>query len=308
MQRRRMLQTMSAGAVALFGQLPGRADQVDPRTGAQLVRKRYESKATGAPREYFLYLPVGYQSETAKKWPVILFLHGGGERGDGLEELKYTLRYGPLMEAWTQGRDLPFIIINPQMPMFEPPQHERPPLPERSPEGAAPPRDYGNRPSQPMAREAANEEPPPQSPRYPPWMRWETLEDEVLAMVDNTLADYRADTGRVYLTGLSYGGYGTWFLGTRHPKRWAAIAPICGDGDPKLVDRLVAQELPLWIFHGGRDTVVQPWRSLEMAVALEAAGHPDVRLTVHEDLGHNVWTRVYEGQDLYSWFLKHRRE
>ncbi|MPZ19982.1 MAG: prolyl oligopeptidase family serine peptidase [Luteitalea sp.] len=75
-----------------------------------------------------------------------------------------------------------------------------------------------------------------------------------------------------------------------------------------MVDRLAAQKLPLWIFHGGRDTVVQPSRSLEMAVALEAAGHPDVRLTVHEDLGHNVWTRVYEGQDLYSWFLKQRRE
>jgi predicted peptidase len=71
---------------------------------------------------------------------------------------------------------------------------------------------------------------------------------------------------------------------------------------------LAARELPLWFFHGGRDTVVPPSSSLEMAVALEAAGHPDVRLTVHEDLGHNVWTRVYESQDLYTWFLKHHRK
>jgi dienelactone hydrolase len=208
------------------------------------------------------------------------------------------------MEAWLQGRDLPFIIINPQMPLFDRPQPERRPPPQRSPEGAPPPRPYGNRSSQPMAREAAGEQPrrsgsPPQG--------WEMLEGEVLAMVDNTLADYRADPGRVCLTGLSYGGYGTWFLSTRNPQRWAAIAPICGGGDPQLVDRLVAQKMPLWIFHGGRDTTVPPSRSLEMAVALEAAGHPDVRLTIHEDLGHNVWTRVYEGQDIYSWFLKHRR-
>lgn len=104
-------------------------------------------------------------------------------------------------------------------------------------------------------------------------MRWPSLEDELLAMVDDTLSAYRADAGRVYLTGLSYGGYGTWFLGTRHPHRWAAMAPICGGGDPKAVDRLAAHQLPLWIFHGGRDTVVPPSRSVEMAVAIEAAGH-----------------------------------
>lgn len=306
MQRRRMLQTLGAGAAALAGAGSSRATEVDVRTGAQLLRKRYESKATGKPREYFLYLPVGYQSETSKKWPVILFLHGGGERGDGLNDLKYTLMHGPLMEAWVQGRDVPFIIINPQMPMFDRPQRERPPLPERSPEGTAPPRPYGNRPSQPMAREAAPEE--ARNRTGSPPQGWEMVEDEVLAMVDNTVADYRADASRVYLTGLSYGGYGTWFFGSRHPERWAAIAPICGGGDPKMVDRIVAQTLPLWIFHGGRDTTVPVSRSLEMAVALEAAGHPEVRLTVHEDLGHNVWTRVYEGQDLYSWFLRNRRE
>lgn len=304
MQRRRLLQALSAGAAALLGGAPGRANAVDARTGAQLLRKRYASKATGQPREYFLYLPVGYASETGRRWPVILFLHGGGERGDGLKDLDYTLMHGPLMEAWVHGRDLPFIIINPQMPLFDRPEPQRQPLPERSPEGTPPPRPYGNRPSPPMTRYTAEEQPrragsPPQG--------WEMVEEEVLAMVDNTVADYRADAARVYLTGLSYGGYGTWFLSTRRPERWAAIAPICGGGDPKLVDRLVAQKMPLWIFHGGRDNVVPPSRSLEMAVALEAAGHPEVRLTVHEDLGHNVWTRVYEGQDIYSWFLRHRR-
>ncbi len=190
MERRHMLQTLGAGAAALLTQLPGAAAEVDARTGAQLLRKRYDSKATGQPREYYLYLPVGYQSETGKKWPVMMFLHGGGERGNGLDDLKYTLMHGPLMEAWIQGRDLPFIIINPQLPLFDRPEPKRDPLPERTPEGTAPPRPYGSRPSQPMARETPEIE-PRRSNGLP--QGWETLEDELLAMVDNTLADYRAD-------------------------------------------------------------------------------------------------------------------
>jgi predicted peptidase len=304
MHRRQILQTLGAGAAAMLAPTPGKSGEIDARTGAQLLRKRYDSKATGQPREYYLYLPVGYQSETARKWPVLMFLHGGGERGDGLDDLKYTLMHGPLMETWIQGRDLPFIIINPQLPLFDRPEPKRDPLPERTPEGTAPPRPYGSRPSQPMARTTPEEE-PRRSGSLP--QGWELLEEELLAMVDNTLADYRADAGRVYLSGLSYGGFGTWYLSTHRPERWAAVAPICGGGDPKLVDRMVAQKLPLWIFHGGRDTTVPTHRSVEMAVALEAAGHPEVRFTVHEDLGHNVWTRVYEGQDLYTWFLKNRR-
>lgn len=307
MRRRDVLQAMS-GVTMLVQPLLAAADQVDGRKGAQLVRRRHDSKATRTSREYFVYLPRGYHSETGRKWPVILFLHGGGERGDAGDELRYALRYGPLMEAWVQGRDLPFIIVNPQMPRFEQAPADRPPLAERSPDGAPPPRDYGDRPAQPIARLGASSDPGASGNPYPDWMRWPSLEDELLAMVDDTLSAYRADAGRVYLTGLSYGGYGTWFLGTRHPHRWAAIAPICGGGDPKAVDRLAAHQLPLWIFHGGRDTVVPPSRSVEMAVAIDAAGHKDVRLTVHEDRGHNVWTRVYEGEDLYSWFLKHRRQ
>ena len=83
----------------------------------QLVRKPYTSTATGRQRKYFLYLPRGYAAETEKLWPVILFLHGGGERGDGLADLDYVLVHGPLMEAWIQRRDLPFIMIAPQLPV-----------------------------------------------------------------------------------------------------------------------------------------------------------------------------------------------
>jgi len=126
-------------------------------------------------------------------------------------------------------------------------------------------------------------------------------------MVDDTLRDYRADPDRVYLTGLSYGGFGTWYLAAARPDRWAAVAPICGAGSLKLLPRIAEARTPIWIFQGGRDRLVRPEWVLANAVALDKAGHPDVRLTVHEDMGHNVWSRVYEGWDLYNWFLSHRR-
>lgn len=95
------------------------------------------------------------------------------------------------------------------------------------------------------------------------------------------MRDCRADPDRVYVTGLSYGGFCAWHI--------------------------AAAKLPIWVFSGGRDTVVRTEWVLESVVALEKAGHPDVRFTVHEDLPHDVWTRVCEGWDLYNWLLQHRR-
>jgi len=273
------------------------AAEIDGRTKAQLARKRYLSSATNAEREYLLYLPVGYDSEKGKRWPVILFLHGGGERGDGLKDLEKTLLHGPLMEAWTKGRDLPFVMISPQMPSSPPGASPRP--------GAAP-RAAASASRPPMTREAGAQ-PPARAEQGPP-NGWWLSEKDLLAMVDEVLRDYRADTGRVYLTGLSYGGFGTWHMAAAHPERWAAVAPICGAGNPKTLERIAAAKLPIWIFQGGRDRLVRPEWVLASAAALEQAGHPGVRFTVHEDMGHNVWSRVYEGLDLYNWFLSHRRE
>ena len=254
-----------------------------------------------------MYIPVGYYSETAKKWPVILFLHGGGERGNGLEDLEKVLVHGPLYEAWIQGRDLPFIILSPQLPTFGRPLRNPNIVPPKRPVSGPPPkRPYGRSPEQPMARETDNQKPrwdetgPPQG--------WWKLEQDLLDMVDRTLREYRADAARVYLTGLSYGGFGSWHMAMTHPSRWAAVAPLCGAGNPKTVQSLVDAKMPMWIFQGGRDEVVRTEWVLETVQALEAAGHRDVRFTVHEDLGHNVWSRVYEGWDLYQWFLSHRRD
>ena len=277
------------------------------RSQGQLLRRGYDSEVTGERREYFVYLPTGYHTESGKRWPVILFLHGGGERGDAKDDLGLVLAHGPLAEAWIQGRDLPFIMISPQMPLFDRPRRgPDQPVAERIDDGPPPARRYGPRPTQPMARVT--------DPGVPSYAAsdsrnsWTRMEAEVLAMLDSTLREFRADTDRVYLTGLSFGGAGTWHLAMADPKRWAAIAPVCGPGDPGRVDRIANAKTPVWVFQGGRDTVVRPERVLEAVTALEAAGHPDVRFTVHEDLGHNVWTRVYEGWDLYAWFLAHRRQ
>ena len=143
-----------------------------------------------------------------------------------------------------------------------------------------------------------------------PWERlgppngWHESEGDLLTIVDATLAECHADPDRVYLTGLSYGGFGTWYMASRYPDRWAAAAPICGAGDLSEVQRI--GDLPVWLFQGGRDDLVLPEWSVVTAEALDRAGG-NVRVTVHEDLGHDCWTRVYGGRDLYDWFHTHTR-
>ena len=83
--------------------------------------------------------------------------------------------------------------------------------------------------------------------------------------------------------------------------------PVCGAGNPQRMQPIVDAKLPVWIHQGGRDPVVPVEHVVASARALEASGHPEVRMTVHEDLNHDVWTRVYEGADLYNWFLRQRR-
>ena len=281
----------------------------------QLLRVPYPSKATGVERDYFLYLPAGYNPDSDELWPVILFLHGGGERGDGKKELDYVLLHGPLGEAWIQRRDLPFIIIGPQLPVFgmddQVALRADTPAPRRLEEGV-PPRRVDARSELPMSREI-NDDPSDIPYVTEAWgvdgavRGWQECEADLLDMVDTTLRTQRADPDRVYLTGLSYGGYGAWHMAAAHPERWAAIAPMCGGGNPALAHRLAEGQLPTWIFQGGRDVRIKPQWIYPMANAMEAAGHKSVRLTIHEDLTHNVWTRPYAGEDLYSWFLQQRR-
>jgi predicted peptidase len=149
------------------------------------------------------------------------------------------------------------------------------------------------------------------SPQCAPGQRWDN--DTLLALLDEIIHKYRVDTRRVYLTGLSMGGYGTWSLGLAHPERFAAIAPVCGGGDqitvllpdPKKIAAL--KSLGIWAFHGAKDPVVEVGESERMVKALRKAGCTDIELTIYPEAGHNAWAETYANPKLYDWFLQHRR-
>ena len=206
---------------------------------------------------FLLYLPEGYQDKKETKWPLMLFLHGAGERGDDLNRLKV---HGPpkLVE---KGQKFPFIIISPQCPKNQ---------------------------------------------------RWD---DAMLtALLDHACMEYRVDTSRLYLTGLSMGGYGSWSLGMALCDRLAAIAPICGGGS--FIDVYNAsgakgkalRSLGVWAFHGAKDTVVPLSESEKMVEALKKFGHPAPKLTIYPAARHDSWTKTYDNPELYQWFLKYQRK
>lgn len=128
------------------------------------------------------------------------------------------------------------------------------------------------------------------------------------------LARHKVDAARVYLTGLSMGGYGSWALLAKFPERFAAVAPICGGGER--IDILLAareraaalKSLPVWAFHGGKDPVVPLVESERMVEALKKAGVKDVQLTVYPEAQHDSWTATYNNPKLYEWLLAHERK
>lgn len=139
----------------------------------------------------------------------------------------------------------------------------------------------------------------PQTPR-PGWNP-----DAVVALIDAICEHYNVDRSRIYLTGLSMGGFGTWATAAAYPDRFAAIAPICGGGDPRWAERL--KDIPIWVFHGAKDQVVPVAFSERMVEAIKAAGG-NVKFTVYPDAGHDSWTVTYNNPELYNWFLQHRKK
>lgn len=277
----------------------------------QLLRLPYVSSVDQLKRDYFVYLPRGYKTQADKKWPVILFLHGNGERGNGLDELDYVISHGPLYEAWIQKKDLPFIIISPQLHMFTMGKvpyianRTRAKIPLRLAEGAPAYEPFFATP-QPMEAGEDIKDMSAVAPLLP--VGWEQVEQDLLGLISHVQKSYRTDTRRLYLTGLSYGGFGTWFMASRHPELFAAAVPVVGWGHPDLMAPIAKASLPVWAFAGGRDTAVQKKFFYAGINKLEASGDSEVRFTVHEDLGHDAWKRIYASKDLYDWLLAHQRE
>ncbi len=198
---------------------------------------------------YLLFLPRDYGIEPGRKWPLILFLHGAGERGNNLKRVK---KHG-LPKIVERRPDFPFVVLSPQCP-----------------------------------EEAT-------------WWDYRLI---LKALLDEIVARYAIDKRRIYLTGLSMGGYGTWGMAMAYPKLFAAIAPICGGGFPEFAHLL--KDVPVWAFHGAEDDVVKLEANQRMVDALRACGG-NVRFTVYPGVGHDSWTQTYDNPELYEWFLQHRR-
>jgi len=228
-----------------LGAVGVRGDEPRGEAGKQIPTQL--DKQVHLTLKYLIYLPAEYDKQD--KWPLVLFLHGAGERGDNLEKVKV---HGPpkLIE---HGKQFPFIVVSPQCPQDH-------------------------------------------------W--WNNELSTLSALLDDVGKKYKVDQDRVYLTGLSMGGFATWALAASTPDRFAAIVPICGGGEILLTRAI--KHVPVWAFHGAKDPIVSVKRSQDLVDALKKAGG-DVKLTIYPEASHDSWTATYDNPEVYEWLLKHKR-
>ena len=197
--------------------------------------------------DYLVYLPADYARDAARRWPLVVFLHGIGERGENVQQVR---RIGLTRRVESRG-GAPYILVAPQCP---------------------------------------------------PGRAWEPK--PLGRMLDQVLSEHRADARHVILTGLSWGGMGTWRWGVDQPERFAALVPICGGASASGVGAL--KGMPIWAFHGDADTVVPLEGHRRVVEAAKQAG-AQVRFTVYNGVGHNSWDRAYADPSLEEWMLAQRR-
>lgn len=139
------------------------------------------------------------------------------------------------------------------------------------------------------------------SPQCPPKDNWssDTQQTRLIELLDSITSQHNVDQKKVFLTGLSMGGYGSWTMATKHPTRFAAVAPVCGGGDPAQAEKL--KDVPIWAFHGDQDRAVPFERSVAMVEAIKKSGGTKIRFTTLEHIGHNCWSATYATPELYQW-------
>ncbi|HEX7151775.1 MAG TPA: prolyl oligopeptidase family serine peptidase [Thermoanaerobaculia bacterium] len=218
--------------------------------------QRRSVRVGGRESIYQVYVSADAPAEDA---PVILFLHGAGERGhDGVVQTRVGL--GAAIQRRPDA--FPFVVVFPQ------------------------------------------------SPRGVSWVGVQLT--QAVAALEQTMVEFRCDTNRQYLTGISMGGHGSWALALQQPERFAAVVPVCGWLDARIMARHAdaarqLAHLPLWVFHGDADTVIPVEESRVMVEALRAAGS-DVRYTEYHGVAHNSWDPAYDEPELAAWLLSQSRD
>lgn len=137
------------------------------------------------------------------------------------------------------------------------------------------------------------------------WKADSTDGKRALAILAEVQKAYNVDSKRIFLTGLSMGGAGTWSFAAAHPEKWAAIVPLCGRGDVTQVSKV--KDLPTWIFIGDKDSPALVDNNREMIKALKAAGST-ARYQEYAGVGHNCWDQAYATRELFDWLLQQRRK
>jgi len=241
-------------------------DQLDKLYEARTVRV---AAAKDVEPVEFAYRLLGPKSITpGTRYPLVIFLHGAGERGnDNLSQLKYF----PTWMAEQSARQAhPCFVLAPQC------------------------RDEQKW----VDVDWSKIESTPQSPTPTVDML------AVIAALEDTLQREPIDPARIYLTGLSMGGYGSWDLAARMPDRFAAVLPICGGGDEATAAKI--KDLPIWCFHGDADTAVRVERSRTMIEALRAAGGAP-KYSELAGVGHDSWTPAYRDPDVLAWLFAQKK-
>jgi predicted peptidase len=225
--------------------------------------RKYDDRGFTLP--YRLLKPKDYVPQ--EKYPLVVFLHGAGERGnDNVKQLVHGMNNFASDEIMAK---YPAFVIAPQCPEdrkwvevdWRLEAHTLPESPSVSLEA-------------------------------------------MFRLIDALQQEFAIEAGRIYITGLSMGGYGAWDALARKPELFAAAAPICGGGDPAVASRF--KDVPLWAFHGDQDEGVKPKRSREMIEALKAAGG-DPKYTEYKGVGHDSWTQTYADPELYAWLFAQRK-
>lgn len=237
-------------------------------SGADLANKRFEVrvfKSGGGSLPYRMLRPKDY--DASKKYPLVMFYHGAGERGvDNNIQLVHGMNDFASDDIMEK---YPCFVIAPQCPTGQ--QWVDAPWSDDS-------HTMKKNPTAPLRQS--------------------------LELITSLQQEFSIDENRLYVTGLSMGGFGTWEVIQRHPNMFAAAVPVCGGGDPTYAREIA--HLPIWAFHGDADTAVKPLRSRDMIAAIKQAGG-DPKYTEYPGVGHNSWAATYANRDMYAWLFAQKR-